>query len=105
MSNLQRNPPEKSVAALSETEKPMADLLKAIEAVGQTGEPYAIAMSEMIDLGLYEEVEVKGWTMHVVSSELKAAFESRGCYYSGPYLGHAEVGADDYYLVERKKAA
>lgn len=105
MGSLQRNPPEKTVAPLSETEKPMADLLKAIEAVGQTGQPYAIAMSEMLDLGLFEEVEVKGWTMHVVSGELKAALESRGCYCSGPYLGHPEVGADDYYLVQRKKAA
>lgn len=105
MNSLQRNLPEKTVAALSETEKPMADLLNAIEAVGKTGEPYAIAVSEMLDLGLYEEVEVKGWTMYVVSGELKAVLESRGCYCSGPYLGHPEVGADDYYLFERRKAA
>ncbi|MGE7469782.1 hypothetical protein ACQKLX_10090 [Bosea sp. NPDC003192] len=83
----------------------MADLLKEIEAVEQTGQPYVITMSEMLDLGLFDEVKVKGWTMHVISGELMAALGSRGCYCSGPYLGHPEVGADDYYLVERKKAA
>ncbi len=105
MSNSPKSLAEKTVVALSETDKPMADLLKAIEAVSTTGQPYAIVMSEMQDLGLYDEVEVRGWTMYVISRDLKALLERHGCYCSGPYLGHPEVGADDYYLVERKKAA
>lgn len=43
--------------------------------------------------------------MYEVSRDLKAVLDRYGCYCSGPYLGHPEVGADDYYLVERKKAA
>jgi hypothetical protein len=43
--------------------------------------------------------------MVVVSRAFKAVLEHHGCYCRGPYLGHPEVGADDYYLVDRKKAA
>lgn len=104
MSNSQPSPVEKPGAVGSEAiERPVANFLRAIEGVGQTGEPYVITNIEMRDLGLFDEVEVRGWTMVVVSRAFKAVLEPHGCYCSGPYLGHPEVGADDYYLVGRKK--
>jgi hypothetical protein len=102
----QQNRAEKPVAVGSEAiERPVANLLRAIGSVGQTGEPYVITHTDMRDLGLFDAVEVRGWTMVVVSRAFKAVLEHHGCYCSGPYLGHPEVGADDYYLVDRKKAA
>lgn len=105
MTNSRKSLPEKSVAALSAIERPVANLIYAIESVGETGQPYVITSGEMLELGLFDEVEVMGWTMVEVSRDLKAVLDHCGCYCSGPYLGHPEVGADDYYLVERKKAA
>ena len=105
MSNTRRSLPEKTVVALSAIERPIANLIYAIESVGETGQPYAITSTEMHGLGLHDEVEVKGWTVYEVSSDLKAVLDRHGCCCTGPYLGHPEVGADDYYLVERKKAA
>lgn len=82
-----------------------ANLIYAIESVREIGQFYMITSSEMHDLGLFDEVEVMGWVTYQGSSDLKAVLEGYDCCCSGPHLGHPEVGADDYYLVERKKAA
>lgn len=105
MGSSRKSLPERTTAALSAIERAVANLIYAIESVGETGQPYAITCGEMLDLGLFDEVEVMSWVTYQVSSDLKAVLEGHGCYCSGPYLGHPEVGADDYYLVERKKAA
>jgi hypothetical protein len=90
---------------LSAIERPVANLIYAIESVGEIGQPYVITCGELLDFGLLDEVEVMGWVTYQVSKDLEAVVERLGCYCSGPYLGHPDVGADDYYLVERKKAA
>lgn len=61
MSNSQPSLVEKPGAVGSEAiERPVSTFLLAIESVGQTGEPYVITNIEMRELGLFEEVEVRG---------------------------------------------
>ncbi|SEM20904.1 hypothetical protein SAMN04515666_108175 [Bosea lupini] len=106
MTVFQPIPAEKQGVSVSEAiERAANNLRDAIMSVAEIGQPYILTTGEMIELGLLDEVEVNGWRMCAVSKRLEAELQRHGCYCSGPYLGHPEVGADDYYLVERKKAA
>ncbi|PZR85260.1 MAG: hypothetical protein DI537_31120 [Stutzerimonas stutzeri] len=92
MTDFRPNPIEKPGAVGSEA---IEALTKIVAGIKETGEAYVITCGEMLELGLFDEVEVMGWTMVEVSRDLKAVLDHCGCYCSGPYLGHPEVGADD----------